>query len=72
MYTILSELETEEAIHSALDKVYYYSYLPKHIKGTAVDLENPYSVHIDSTRSAYVVNGSVTIIGGRVNIPDIN
>ena len=58
-----------EAINSTIEKISYFSCLPAHIKGTALALNSIVNSGLDSP--AYVVNGSITAINGRINIPDI-
>lgn len=74
----METLETNsdiEAINSALEKIKYYLYLPAHIKGTAAALDNvnvKESIDDGYSSPAHVIDGSITAIKGRVNIPDIH
>lgn len=64
-----------EAINSAIEKIKYYLYLPAHIKGTAKALDSlvlKESGDNGLDNPAHVVNGSITAIKGRINIPDIH
>ena len=61
-----------EAMESALNRIHYFSHLPRHIKGSVTDLDNAFLAYYGTLDPAHVVDGSVTIVGGRVNIPDIN
>ena len=64
-----------EAVNSTFEKIKYYLHLPAHIKGTVAALDNAsFKEAIDngSDSPAHVVDGSITAIRGRVNIPDIN
>ncbi len=62
-----------EAINSTVEKIKYYLYLPAHIKGAAAALSNvKESVDYVINSPAHVVDGSITAIRGRVNIPDIH
>ncbi len=64
-----------EAINSAMEKVSYYLHLPAHIKGVVTALDN---VNLNNYANnaneipAHVIDGSITAINGRINIPDIN
>lgn len=60
----------EEAIESALKEIHYYINLPKHIKGRVTELKiikpnDPNSTSVP----AHVVNGTTTVIKGKINIP---
>ena len=74
----MEEVETNsniEAINAAIAKIKYYSCLPAHIKGGIAaldDLNSKESVDNGLNSPAHVVGGSVTAIGGRINIPDIH
>lgn len=64
-----------ESVNSTFEKIKYYLHLPAHIKGTAAVLDNvPLRGTVDygPNSPAHVVDGSITAIHGRVNIPDIN
>ena len=64
-----------EAVNSTIEKIKYYLHLPAHIKGTAAALDNvsslKESVYDGLCGPAHVVNGSITAVHGRINIPDI-
>ncbi len=64
-----------ESANSTFEKIKYYLHLPAHIKGTAAALDNAGlkgAVDYGSDSPAHVVDGSITAIRGRINIPDIN
>ena len=64
-----------ETVNSTIDRIKYYSCLPAHIKEKAADLDNTglkESIDDGLSSPAHVVNGSITAIFGRINIPDIN
>ena len=64
-----------DAVNSTFEKIKYYLHLPAHIKGTAAALDNAglkEAVDDGSNSPAHVVDGSITAIRGRINIPDIN
>ena len=74
METTETKLDSE-AIDSTFEKIKYYSCIPAHIKGTAAALDNAglkESADNGFNAPAHVVNGSITAIHGRINIPDIN
>ena len=61
-----------EEINSAVKKIEYYLYLPAHIRGVAASLESGIlKESIDNGSPAHVIDGSITAIKGRINIPDI-
>ena len=55
-----------------MEKIKYFLHLPAHVKRIAVILEKTESAKENPFIPAYVVNGSITAIGGRLNIPNIN
>ena len=62
-----------EAVNSTIEKISYFSCLPAHIKGITSKLDSlKESVDDGLCTPAHVVNGSITAIRGRINIPDIN
>lgn len=64
-----------EAVNSTIEKIKYFSCLPSHIKGTAAvldDIGSKDSVYDGLCSPAHVINGSITAVHGRINIPDIN
>lgn len=64
-----------ETVNSAMEKINYYLHLPAHIKGTVTALDNVNLnnyVNYASEIPAHVIDGSITAINGRINIPDIN
>ena len=63
-----------EAINSTIEKIKYYLHLPAHIRGIAAALDSANlkeSIDDGLNSPAHVVNGSITAVGGRINIPDI-
>ena len=66
----------EDAIESATKQIHYYSYLPRCVKVGIGELDGlkPQLALIkeENCDPAYVVEGAVTIINGRLNIPDLN
>ena len=67
---ILNNLnESIETQGTARDQIHYYSYMPKHIKGTAIELIA--KSNSESQKPAYVVGDSVTVKGGRLNMPNL-
>ena len=70
----METIETNLNIETVNSAIKYYLYLPAHIKGTAAALDNAAlkeSVDDGLGSPAHVVSGSITTIGGRINIPDI-
>ncbi len=55
-----------------MEKIKYFLHLPAHVKRTVVSLEKIESAKETLCMPAYVVAGSITAIGGRLNIPDIS
>lgn len=56
------------------EKIHYYSYLPKHIKRMASELQNlkPNQITNDGILDpACVINEYTTVIGGKLNIPNL-
>ena len=68
----------QEAVDSANRQINYYSNLPKHIKGRVSELHYPNTSkqNNDSTDGfgipAHVVNGTITVISGKLNMPNFN
>lgn len=64
---------SKETIESTSKQIYYYSYLPKHIKEGLCKLDNlkPVFCHESSVNPAHVVVGAIAVVGGKVNIPKL-
>ena len=68
MYNTMTPEELE-AVNAAYEQVHYYSNLPRHIKASVINLtSNPMAYQ---NNPAYVVEGTTTVSGGRLNIPNI-
>ena len=70
----MENLETkidQEAIESAVKQIHYYSNLPKHIKGRVTQLNNIKS-NEGMPKPAHLIEGVLTVIMGKMNIPSIN
>ena len=64
-----------DTVNSTIDRIKYYSCLPTHLKGRVAILDSvglKESIDDGFGSPAHVVNGSITAICGRINIPDIN
>ena len=64
-----------ETVNSTIEKIRYFLCIPTHIKGTALDLDDASlkpSIYSGFDSPAHVINGSITAVHGRINIPDIN
>ena len=59
-----------EALESATSEINYYANLPKHVKGKVLEMKDIKS-NIDMPKPAHVVNGAITVIGGKLNMPDL-
>ena len=59
-----------EAVESATNEINYYANLPKHIRGIVSEMKDIKS-NTDMPKPAHVVNGAVTVIGGKLNMPDL-
>ena len=62
-----------ETLNATSEKIKYYSCIPRHIKGRVSTLDNTtLKESVNDCLPAHVVNGFITAIRGRINIPDIN
>ncbi len=69
MNTFQPELD-KETIESAFTQIHYYRNLPKHIKeGSNVSRYGCPGEEPSFSLPAHVVEGTTTVIGGRLNIP---
>ena len=59
-----------EALESATSEINYYANLPKHIKGRVLEMKDIKS-NVDMPQPAHVVNGAITVIGGKLNMQDL-
>ncbi|MBI3590616.1 MAG: hypothetical protein HY094_04470 [Candidatus Melainabacteria bacterium] len=59
----------QEAVESALKQIHYYNNLPKHIKGRVSELGSPQPNNLVATSPAHVIDGTMTVIRGKMNIP---
>lgn len=55
-----------------MDKVQYFLHLPSHVKRLVMSFECSKLMGENMDIPAHVINGSITAIRGRINIPDIN
>ena len=63
----------QETIDSAFSQIHYFINIPKHIKGSAVDLSSSRgSLFHNEGEIAHVIDGAMTVIMGRMNIPTLN
>ncbi|GEM_PF-2916640 len=59
-----------EAVESATNEISFYANIPKHIKGMVSEMKDIKS-NADTQKPAHVVNGAITVISGKLNMPDL-
>lgn len=59
--------------NKTLSQIHYYSNLPKHIKGRAIELVPKASNMANDGISdpAHLVSGTITVVRGKLNIPNL-
>ena len=61
--------EEVEAVNAAYEQVHYYSNLPRHIKASVINLSSNHTMY--QNNPAHTVEGTTTVFGGKLNIPNI-
>ena len=59
-----------ETVKSTFNQIHYYNNLPKHIKGMAIELRS--SSNNEGDMPAHVIEGTLTVKMGKMNIPAVN
>lgn len=59
-----------EAVESTFNQIHYYNNLPKHIKGMVAELKS--SSNNEGSVPAHVIEGTLTVKMGKMNIPVVN
>ena len=59
-----------EAVESATNEISFYANIPKHIRGIVSEMKDIKS-NLDMPKPAHVVHGAITVIGGKLNMPDL-
>ena len=59
-----------ETVESATNEISFYANIPKHIRGIVSEMKDIKS-NLDMPKPAHVVNGAITVIGGKLNMPDL-
>lgn len=74
MNFINEQTYSKEALDSAYEQIHYYASLPRHIKGSAIEISTcvPNTLTNNGINDpAHSVNGTTTVISGRLNIPTL-
>ena len=53
-----------ETVESATNEISFYANIPKHIRGIVSEMKDIKS-NLDMPKPAHVVNGAITVIGGK-------
>lgn len=64
-----------EALDSAYKQIHYYTYLPRHIKGSAIEIGTCFPNILTNNGindPACNISGAMTVIGGKLNIPTVS
>ena len=69
----IGEIDSE-TVESTFKQIHYFVNLPKHIKGSVSEFKDikPNDVSETNPLPAHVIDGTTTVIQGKLNIPVLN